>query len=267
MGVLNVTPDSFSDGGEFFSPARAVLQARRMAAEGADIIDVGAESTRPGSDGVSAAGQIDRLGDVLGAVVSTGRIVSIDTTCAEVADFALDAGAQIINDVSAGRDDPQMLPLAARRGTPIVLMHMLGKPRTMQAQPRYDNVITEVRGFLAGRIDAAVSAGVSRQKIIVDPGIGFGKLLEHNLALLAGVAALAELSCPVLVGPSRKRFIGELTAQSDPARRVAGTIAACLSARRAGATIFRVHDVEEIVAALAVQTAIEQAGENQNSSS
>ncbi len=182
--------------------------------------------------------------------------MSIDTTRAEVARFALDAGAAILNDVSAGRDDPQMLPLAAERNCPVVLMHMLGEPKTMQADPRYEDVVGEVREFLAGRLSAAEAAGVDRRRCIVDPGIGFGKRLEHNLALLAGVGALAELGVPVLVGPSRKRFIGELTGEPDPPKRLGGTIGACLAAYGRGATVFRVHEVAPVVGALKIAAAI-----------
>jgi dihydropteroate synthase len=185
-----------------------------------------------------------------------GAVVSIDTTRAEVAEFALDAGAAIVNDVSAGRDDPELLPLVARRGAGLVLMHMQGDPRTMQLQPAYRDVLAEVRQFLGERLWAAQRAGVPRERCIVDPGIGFGKTLEHNLALLAGIARLAELGCPVLVGPSRKRFLGELTGVEAPADRQAGTIAACLEAYQRGATIFRVHDVAPLVQALAVAKAI-----------
>jgi dihydropteroate synthase len=256
MGVLNVTPDSFSDGGEFFDAATARAHAERMIAEGADIIDVGAESTRPGSDRVSPDEQIARLRDVVPAVCGAGVLVSIDTTSAAVAEFALDAGAAIVNDVSAGRDDDALLPLAGRRGAAVVLMHMLGEPKTMQAAPRYDDVVAEVRQFLSERLSAAASAGVAAERVIVDPGIGFGKLLEHNLLLLVNVEQLAELGRPVLVGPSRKRFIGEITGEAVPARRVWGTLAACLAARRGGATIFRVHDVGALVQALAVDEAL-----------
>ncbi len=259
MGVLNVTPDSFSDGGRFLSPSDAVAQAERMAAEGADIIDVGAESTRPGSDRVQPDEQIRRLRDVLPAVAALGAPVSIDTTSSEVAAFALDAGAAVINDVSAGREDPGMLPLAGRRGAAVVLMHMLGEPKTMQADPQYEDVVGEVREFLRLRLEAAVEAGVDRRRCLVDPGIGFGKRLEHNLALLGRIDALAELGVPVLVGPSRKRFIGELTGQGDPAARLGGTIAACLEAYRRGASVFRVHDVAPTVQALTVAAAIERA--------
>jgi len=262
MGILNVTPDSFSDGGEFFDPAAAAYQARRLADEGADVIDVGAESTRPGSQRVAADEQIARLRSALPAAVASGAVVSIDTTLSAVARFALDEGAAIINDVSAGRDDPAMLALAAQRRAPIVLMHMLGTPKDMQIEPRYDDVVAEVRQFLAARADAAQAAGVPRERIIVDPGIGFGKTLDHNLALLAGTGEIASLGYGVLVGPSRKRFIGALTGQQDPHRRTAGTVAACLAAWSRGATMFRVHDVRELRDALAVATAIRTRAED-----
>jgi len=256
MGVLNVTPDSFSDGGEFISPADANAQAEQMVAAEADIIDVGAESTRPGSERVTGAEQIKRLEKILPAVVKLGAVVSIDTTRADVAAFALDAGATMLNDVSAGRDDADMLALAARSGAPICLMHMLGEPKTMQAEPHYDDVVREVREFLIERRDAGVAAGIAPANIILDPGIGFGKTLEHNLSLLAGVEELASLGHPVLVGPSRKRFIGELTGEQTPANRVPGTLAACVSCWQRGATMFRVHDVAAAVQALAVAQAI-----------
>ncbi|MDY6913744.1 MAG: dihydropteroate synthase [Planctomycetota bacterium] len=258
MGVLNVTPDSFSDGGEFFSPSDAVARARRIVAEGADVIDVGAESTRPGSDRVSAEEQLARLHEVIPAVAASGAILSIDTTSTKVAAFAMDCGAKIINDISAGRDDSDMFSLAASRGAAMVLMHMLGKPKTMQQAPSYQDVVVEVRRFLAERLDVAESAGLDRRRCIVDPGIGFGKRLEHNLALLAGVDRLLKLDVPVLIGASRKRFIGELTHCAEPADRVYGTVAASLAAWRRGATVFRVHDVAAVKQALAVARAIEQ---------
>jgi dihydropteroate synthase len=258
MGILNVTPDSFSDGGTFLDADAAARHARDMVAAGAHVIDVGAESTRPGSGRVSADEQIDRLRDILPAVVATGVPVSIDTTLAPVAEFALNAGAQIVNDVSAGRDDPDLLPLVAARKAALVLMHMLGEPSTMQADPHYDDVTTEVRNFLAERLDAAVSAGVPRARCMVDPGIGFGKTLEHNLALLGrGVDVLVTLGVPVLIGASRKRFIGALSGEAEPLQRIGGTVAACLAARRRGATVFRVHDVSPVAQALAVHDAIE----------
>ncbi len=259
MGVLNVTPDSFSDAGKFFDPCAGIEQARTMVSEGADIIDVGAESTRPGSERISPQEQIARLREVLPGLADLGAIVSIDTTRSEVAQFALDTGASIINDVSGGRDDPEMLPLAASYRAPIVLMHMLGQPKTMQADPTYKDVVGEVRQFLAERLEAAAGAGVPRDRCIVDPGIGFGKLLEHNLALLGGLGDLLALGCPVLIGPSRKRFIGELTGEDEPTRRVGGTIGACLMGYQKGASIFRVHDVGQVVAGLKVVRAIDSA--------
>ncbi len=256
MGILNVTPDSFSDGGEFYDPAAAVAQALRMVAEGADIIDIGPESTRPGSDRVSAAEQIRRIEPVLPEVARMGVTVSIDTTLAEVAEFALDAGAAIINDVSAGRDDPKLLPLAADRDAAVILMHMLGQPKTMQRTPQYDDVVAEVRDFLAERMAAAEAAGVARERLMVDPGVGFGKLLGHNLALLAGMRELVSLGAPVLIGPSRKRFIGELTGEEDPACRLAGGVAACLACYERGATVFRMHDIAAVRQALIVAQAL-----------
>ena len=262
MGVLNVTPDSFSDGGEFLDSRAAVAQALQMVDQGAEIIDVGAESTRPGSARVEPGEQIERLRDVVPAAAQTSALVSVDTTSSDVARFALDAGADIVNDVSAGRDDPRILALAAERNAPLVLMHMLGEPRTMQENPHYEDVVREVRDFLGERIEAAVAAGVPRKHCIVDPGIGFGKRLEHNLALLAGVGTLLELDRPVLIGASRKRFIGELTGIAEPRERVSGTVAACLETFCLGATIFRVHDVSDLVNALKVSNAIHQAADS-----
>ena len=207
MGILNVTPDSFSDGGQFASPADAVERAIQMIDEGADLIDVGAESTRPGSRRVDADEQINRLRDVLPALASAGILVSIDTTLAAVAAFAMDHGAAIINDISAGRDDPAMLPLTASRGAGLVLMHMLGEPATMQRSPAYADVVADVRTFLLDRTAAARRAGVAVERIILDPGLGFGKTADHNLALLANVAEFAKLGMPVLIGASRKRFL------------------------------------------------------------
>ncbi len=260
MGVLNVTPDSFSDGGEFLAAEAAIRHAEEMIDDGAEIIDVGAESTRPGSDRVDADEQIRRLGGVLPSLSTTGVVLSVDTTCSKVAAWALDAGAQIVNDVSAGREDPDILRVAAERHAAVVLMHMLGDPKTMQIEPEYDNVVAEVRDFLAGRIDAAVAAGVPAERCIVDPGIGFGKRIEHNLALLAGTESLVELGRPVLIGVSRKRFIGQLADEPEPQRRLGGTIGACLWTWERGATIFRVHDVGPLRQAVAVADAVRRAG-------
>ncbi|MFP4354350.1 MAG: dihydropteroate synthase [Phycisphaerae bacterium] len=261
MGVLNVTPDSFSDGGKFLEPHAAAERAKCMAAQGAEIIDIGAESTRPGAGRVDPRDQIARLDGILQAVVQTGAVVSIDTTRSEVAQWALDRGAVICNDISAGRDDPEMLALAARRGAAICLMHMLGQPANMQDNPTYaGDVVEEVCSFLIEAAARAVEAGIPAGRVILDPGIGFGKRLEHNLALLAGVARLVRTGHPVLIGPSRKRFISELTGQAQPQDRLGGTIAACLAARAAGATIFRVHDVAAARQALTVADAIAAAG-------
>jgi len=260
MGILNVTPDSFSDGGQFDSPSAAVDQARRMLDEGADVIDIGAESTRPGSERIDAQGQIQRLQEVLPALVKAGAMVSMDTTLAAVAAYALDTGAAIINDIAAGRDDAEMLPLAASRGCPIVLMHMLGQPRTMQKSPQYSDVVAEVGEFLSERVEAAIAAGVRRENIILDPGIGFGKTMTHNLELLARVDELAALGLPVLVGASRKRFIGEITGANTPADRVYGTVAAHVAAYLGGATIIRVHDVAAARQSLDVAAAIAARG-------
>ena len=260
MGILNVTPDSFSDGGDFADQASAAGHIKAMAAQGADIIDIGSESTRPGSRRVTPDEQIARLGNLVSLAAQTAALVSIDTTSSKVASFAIDAGAAIINDVSAGRDDSAILALAAERKIAIVLMHMLGQPKSMQDNPQYHDVVHQVRDFLAWRIDAAVAAGIPRERIIVDPGIGFGKLLEHNVALLRGVPELLELGRPVLVGPSRKRFIGELTGCEVPAERLGGSIGAVLAARALGATIFRVHDVQPTAQALKVAGAIQPDG-------
>jgi dihydropteroate synthase len=198
---------------------------------------------------------------VLAPIAALPVPVSIDTTREAVARFALDAGADLVNDVSAGRDDPALFPLVAGRGAGLILMHMLGEPKSMQSDPRYGDVVAEVRDFLAGRVAVAESAGVPREACLVDPGIGFGKRLEHNLALLGrGVDVLAELGLPVVIGASRKRFIGELTGESAPGERVWGTLAACLVARRHGAAVFRVHDVGALRQALTVAEAIEPPG-------
>ncbi len=255
MGVVNVTPDSFSDGGKFLQAGPAIAHLTELVSEGADILDLGAESTRPGSEPVSPAEQISRLAEVLPAAVATGVVVSVDTTSSEVAAFALDAGAHIVNDVSAGRFDSALLPLVAHRNAALCLMHMQGMPKTMQTDPTYDDVVAEVRQFLAERMDAAVAAGIAREQIIIDPGIGFGKTLEHNLSLLAGMDELASLGAPVLLGVSRKRFIGELSGEQLADRRGPGTVAACLACYPS-ATIFRVHDVAATRQAFAVARAI-----------
>lgn len=250
-GVLNVTPDSFSDGGRWTDPERAVEHALRLVEEGADLIDVGGESTRPGAEPVSADEEIARVVPVIAAL--RGRIsvpISIDTSKPEVMRAAVEAGAGLINDVAALRADGA-LEAAAALGVPVCLMHMLGEPRTMQAAPEYDDVVGEVHRFLAERLFACQMAGVDKKRILVDPGFGFGKTLEHNLALLRGLERFAELA-PVYVGLSRKAMVGALTGRGDPAARAAGSAAAAMIAVQRGAMLVRVHDVAVTRDALAV---------------
>jgi dihydropteroate synthase len=255
MGILNITPDSFSDGGRF-SGEVAVEQARRMVDEGADIIDIGGESTRPGSDPVTTETEMSRIEPVLPAVVDMGIPVSIDTTKAEVAEWALDHGATIVNDVSACRFDDEMAPLVAGRGCPLVLMHMLGMPKDMQDDPRYPRgVIEEIAGFFRERMDVVMGAGVDSDQIILDPGIGFGKTVAHNLTILDRLVELRELGRPLMVGASRKWFIGQLTG-GDVDDRLFGSVAAAIVAVMGGADIVRVHDVAETVQAVRVVHAI-----------
>ena len=258
VGVLNVTPDSFSDGGDFLDPEKAAAQAATMLDEGAEIIDVGGESTRPGSDPVPQEEEVRRVVPVIRKILSerTDAIVSIDTYRAATAEAALDAGARIVNDVTALRGDPRMAGLVADERCPVILMHMLGEPKTMQRDPRYDDVVREVRDFLAGRAEHAIAAGVAAENIFLDPGIGFGKTLEHNLALLRDLDSIVDLGFPVLVGASRKRFIGGITGVEETRDRVFGTVAANVLAYERGATFFRVHDVRANREALAVARAI-----------
>lgn len=248
MGILNVTPDSFSDGGAYPSTDRALARALEMVEEGATLIDIGGESTRPGSDRVDAEEQKRRILDVVEQVSGTvpeGVIVSVDTTLSGVARSALDAGASMVNDISAGRDDPGMFALVAERGVPYCLMHMQGTPKTMQDDPQYSDVIQEVREFLGERADAAKQAGVNPENIVLDPGIGFGKRTEHNLRLIAQLNKIVDLGYPVLLGTSRKRFMGEISGASDPGQRVPATVVTTGWGLCAGARIFRVHDVWE----------------------
>jgi dihydropteroate synthase len=244
MGILNVTPDSFSDGGKFDSIDAALAQAREMIAARADLIDVGGESTRPGSSPIPSQEQIERVVPVIQAIASDSDfLLSIDTTHADVATAALDAGAGMINDISAGRDDPRMFPLAAARRIPIVLMHMQGIPRTMQQNPVYIDVVKEVSDFLINRRQAAIAAGISSTQILFDPGIGFGKTDKQNLLLLRETARLAALGNPLLIGASRKAFIGRITGESAAADRLLGTAAVVGWCVANGAGISRVHDV------------------------
>jgi len=265
MGILNITPDSFSDGGRWTDPETALAQARRMIAEGAAILDIGGESTRPGSKRVPADEQWRRIGPVIERLGAEPEVrISVDTTSAEVARRALDAGVVMLNDVSAGRDDPAMLPLAAERGAPIVLMHMQGEPGTMQDDPRYDDAVTEVRDFLLRRADAAIAAGVAASGVLIDPGIGFGKQQDHNLALLAHLDALVTTGYPVLLGASRKRFMGALLTAPDgtaprPETLAPATCAVTALGVAAGVAILRVHDVAANVQAMVTARAIASA--------
>jgi dihydropteroate synthase len=258
VGVLNVTPDSFSDGGDFLDPEEAASRASIMLDEGAEIIDVGGESTRPGSDPVPQEEEIRRVVPVIEGILSQRpeAIVSIDTYHAATAEAALDAGAGVVNDVTALRGDPRMADVVAGARCPVVLMHMLGEPKTMQRDPRYEDVVREVRGFLAERAEQAVAAGIAPENIVLDPGIGFGKTLEHNLALLRRLDSLVEVGFPVLVGASRKSFIGRITGVEEARERVFGTVATTVLAYERGATFFRVHDVRENREALAVARAV-----------
>ena len=256
MGVLNVTPDSFSDGGEFFDLHRAVTQAESLLDEGAQMVDVGGESTRPGSDPVSSEEELRRVMPVVRGILVArpAAVVSIDTYRASSAEVALDAGARIVNDVTA-LGDPRMAHLVAERDCLVVLMHMLGEPKSMQQNPRYEDVVREVRDFLARRAERAARAGVDEGNIVLDPGIGFGKTLEHNLALLNRLDVLVELGFPVLVGSSRKSFLGKLSGRG-PKDRLFGTVATNVLAYERGATFFRVHDVLANKEALTVAAAI-----------
>jgi dihydropteroate synthase len=259
MGIVNVTPDSFSDGGLFLEPESAIKHARRLVDDGADLLDLGGESTRPGARAVSAAEELERVMPVLGGLGDVGVPISIDTSKAAVAERALDAGVGMVNDVTALRGDPELAGLCAERGCGVVLMHMLGTPRTMQENPSYDDVVDDVKGFLADRIDYATEEGISEERIWVDPGIGFGKTIDHNLELLRRLAELRELGRPVVVGASRKSFIGKLTGR-EVHERLGGTIAANVLALRAGADVFRVHDVAEVRQAMLVAETILAAG-------
>ena len=255
MGILNVTPDSFSDGGRFDDPAAAVTWAERIIAEGAAILDVGGESTRPGADAVPVAAELSRVRPVVLRFASAEVPVSIDTRHAEVASACIKAGASIINDVSGFRDRA-MIDVAARSDAGLVVMHMLGEPKTMQAEPYYSDVVIEVGGYLVAQAAMLEAAGVARERIALDPGIGFGKTLEHNLELLRRLPELAALGFPLVVGASRKRFIGTLTGVDEPAERLGGSVAAALFAAARGAHVVRVHDVAATAQALIVAQAL-----------
>lgn len=256
MGVVNVTPDSFYDGGFYFDPARAVERGLTLVAEGADILDIGGESTRPGSEPIPVEEEKRRVVPVIAALrEKTDVPISIDTTKAEVAEAAIAAGACIVNDISAGRFDPRMLPLVAGSGAGLVLMHMKGTPKTMQINPSYVDVLAEVKAFLSERMETVLSFGIRRENLIIDPGIGFGKNLEHNLLLLNRLDAFQELGRPILVGVSRKSFIGHIL-NLEAQDRLEGTIAAAVIAIQRGASVLRVHDAQAIKRAITVAEAI-----------
>jgi dihydropteroate synthase len=256
MGILNITPDSFYDGGRREDPKRAIADGAAMVESGAEILDIGGESTRPGSRPVSEDEELARVLPVLRGLRREVKVpLSIDTYKSKVAQSALDAGADIVNDISALRFDAEMISVIAREQVPVVLMHMQGTPRTMQIEPHYDDVVHEVRDFLAARLNEAMDRGVRREAVIIDPGIGFGKTLDHNLALLDGLPVLAALGQPLLVGASRKAFIGKILGL-DPGDRLEGSLAAAVAAVLGGANIVRVHDVKETVRAVRLTDAL-----------
>jgi dihydropteroate synthase len=256
MGVLNVTPDSFSDGGRFLAADAAIAHGRALIAEGAAILDIGGESTRPGAEPVGAELEMARVGPVLEGLAGAGAEISIDTSKAAVAQLALDRGAGIVNDVTALRGDPEMAGVIAAAGCECCLMHMLGEPRTMQREPRYGDVLAEVKAFLAERLEFAVAAGIEERRVLLDPGIGFGKSTEHNLELLRRLGELAELGRPIVIGTSRKRFLSAIApAERAEDERLPGTIATNVLAFERGASVFRVHDVGPVRDALAAAAA------------
>ncbi|SEM96078.1 Dihydropteroate synthase [Gemmobacter aquatilis] len=254
MGILNVTPDSFSDGGQFLAPEAAVAQGRMMVGAGAEIIDVGGESTRPGAAEVPVADEIARTAPVIAALREGGidSVISIDTRKGAVAQAALAAGADLVNDVAAFTHDPDLKRVAAAAGAPVCIMHAQGTPDTMQLAPQYDDVLLDVYDFLAAKLAEAEAAGIPRARVMVDPGIGFGKTLDHNLTLIRGLSLFHGLGCPILLGVSRKKFIGTIGGEADAARRAPGSVAVALAGVAQGAQVLRVHDVWETRQALAL---------------
>jgi dihydropteroate synthase len=255
MGIVNVTPDSFSDGGEWFELDAAIAHGRELVAQGAAIVDVGGESTRPGSLPVQDGEELRRVVPVIEALRDCDARLSIDTSKRVVAEAALAAGATYVNDVTAFRAEPQLAGLVADAGCDCCLMHMLGEPRTMQEHPRYDDVVSEVKAFLEERLAFAVAEGIAEERVQLDPGIGFGKTIEHNLELLRRLGEIAALGRPVVIGTSRKSFLGRITGRDDPHQRVIGTVATNVLALERGASVFRVHDVAATRDALAVAAA------------
>lgn len=258
MGIVNVTPDSFSDGGLYDRAQAAIEQGLRLAEEGADIIDIGGESTRPGAAAVSAQEEMDRVLPVIEGLKGCGKLISIDTRNAATMRGALAAGAGMINDVSALCHDPDSLNVAAAAQAPVCLMHMQGDPQSMQKDPQYDDVVKDVFDFLARRIAACEAAGIDGNLIVADPGIGFGKTFGHNMDILRNIGQFTKLDVPVLVGVSRKSVIGKITGENEPARRAAGSVAAALWCLQQGASLFRVHDVAATKQAFEVFAAIEK---------
>ena len=257
MGVLNVTPDSFSDGGQFFAPEKAVEHGLQMAAEGADIIDVGGESTRPGAEPITADEELGRVIQVIRELRANTNIpISIDTSKSQVARAAIEAGASIVNDVTGGRGDEQMLPLIAESESAFVIMHMQGNPRTMQVQPRYQDVVSEITDFFRQQYARAIGSSIDPMAIAFDPGIGFGKTLEHNLELLAQLERVRAHDRPLVVGVSRKSFLGKIIGSTDMSDRAAPAVALTALLRTRGADVLRVHDVKENVSVLRVTEAI-----------
>ena len=259
MGVLNVTPDSFSDGGEFDNVENALLQAMKMIEAGADIIDIGGQSSRPGAEEISLEAELSRVIPVITAIRQQSSIpISLDTTRAIVAAQGIAAGADWINDISGGTFDRLLLPTVAKLAVPIILMHLRGNPQTMQSLTHYDDLVKEIKEFLQDRVKEALQWGIARENIIIDPGIGFAKTGRQNLELLRELGQFRDLGLPILIGLSRKRFIGEITGKDDPKERVFGTAAACAIAIAKGADILRVHDVDAIVDVSKVVDAIER---------
>lgn len=246
MGVLNVTPDSFSDGGQFNTLDAAVAHARKLVDAGVDIIDIGGQSTRPGASEVSLEEELDRVVPVVEVLAQSGVPISVDTTRALVARAAVKAGADLVNDVTGGTADPQMLGIVAELGVPFALMHMRGTPQTMQKLTDYEDLMGEIYQFFARQLKAAIAAGIERHKIVIDPGIGFAKTYEHNLEIIRNLSVFRSLGVPILVGPSRKSFIGHILNQPNPQQRVWGTAAACCAAIASGADMVRVHDVAQM---------------------
>ena len=257
MGILNVTPDSFSDGGRFSNRDDAVKHATEMVRQGADILDIGGESTRPGADYVNINDEILRTAPVISTIRKQLDVpISIDTRKSAVAKAALDAGADLINDVAAFTHDPTLMHLVAQTNTPVCLMHAQGDPKTMQDTPSYDNVLLDVYDFLEGKIKLAEAAGISRDRIVIDPGIGFGKTDQHNLTLLANISLFHSLGCAILLGASRKKFIGDITGEKSAKDRVSGSVAVAQIAASQGVQLLRVHDIKETKQAIAMQKAI-----------